>query len=184
MGRSHRVKPGSDHGGVKQAQNHRLVGILAPLETHTLNVGIMEMKRNKKIGIAIMVALVVVLAGGWLLSEVRWARINKPTGKFSNVREYLADGRLPSRVTRVKKDGKTFFIAHSPLDTWLAFPAAPAAYVFNETGEMVEWCSDPGDNSGFQKKWPLPQDKSSVDELKRIGFQPSAGGDGKPAPQP
>lgn len=130
------------------------------------------MKRSEKIGIIFGVAIVVALTGGWLGSEARWARINSPVGKFSNVQEYLAYGRLPSRVTKVKKDGKTFFLAHGPLDAWAALPSSPASYVFDESGQMVEWCSDPGDNSGFQKKWPPPQEESSVDELRAVGLRP------------
>ena len=131
------------------------------------------MKRIAKIKIIIGALLVVAPACGWLLSEIRWARINAPDGRFSNVREYIARGRPPSRVTKVEKEGKTFFIAYSPMNTWLAVPSGPAAYVFDATGQMVEWSADTGDDPDFQKKWPLPQEKSSLEELKRIGFQQS-----------
>jgi len=112
-----------------------------------------------------------VPACGWLLSEIRWARINNPDGKFTNVREYIVQGRQPSRVTKVQREGGTFFIAYSPMDTWLALPSGPAAYVFDGTGEMIEWSRDIGDDPDFQKKWPLPQEESSLEELKQIGFQ-------------
>jgi hypothetical protein len=42
---------------------------------------------------------------------------------------------------------------------------------------MVEWSWDTGDDPEFQKKWPLPQEESSVEELKQIGFQQSPAGE-------
>ena len=63
-----------------------------------------------------------------------------------------------------------FFIAYSPMNYWLAVPSGPAAYVFDESGQMVEWSWDPGDDLDFQEKWPLPQEESSVDELAMLGF--------------
>jgi hypothetical protein len=42
---------------------------------------------------------------------------------------------------------------------------------------MVEWSWDMGDDPQFQKDWPLPQERSSVEELKQIGFQQSPAGD-------
>ncbi len=67
------------------------------------------------------------------------------------------------------------------MDTWLNVPSSPAAYVFDQAGQMVEWCPDSGDDEGFQKKWPLPQEESSFEELKQIGFQPQGGGYSPPA---
>jgi len=135
------------------------------------------MKRNTKIEILVVLLIVVLPACGWLLSEMRWSSINTPNGRFANVREYIEHGRQPSRVVKVEKEGKTFFIAHSPMDTWLAVPSGPAAYVFNEAGQMLEWSRDMGDDPSFQKKWPLPHKNSSLEELKRIGFQQGAEGD-------
>ena len=131
----------------------------------------MKMKRSNKVEILIVVFVLVVPVGGWLLSEIRWARINNPDGKFTTVHDYLAQRRRPARVTKAQKGGNTFFIAYSPMDTWLAVPSGPAAYVFDETGHMVEWSRDTGHDWGFQQKWPLPQSESSVEELKRVGFQ-------------
>ena len=137
----------------------------------------MKMKKISKTEWIIVLLIFVLPACGWLLSEVRWSRINNPNGKFTTVHEYLAHGRQPGRVTKVQKDGRIFFIAHSPMDTWLAVPSGPAVYVFDENGQMVEWSWDTGDDPQFQKKWPLPQEQSSVEELKQIGFQQSPAGD-------
>ena len=101
-----------------------------------------------------MLLLLVSLVGGWALSEFRWAQLNNPAGKFSNLEEYLAAGRGPSFVTRTRKGDESFLMAHSPMDTWLAVPSAPAAYVFDAGGVLVDWSPDPGDDPAFRERWP------------------------------
>ena len=130
-----------------------------------MSVGVSTMKRRIAVGLACCV-LVVGGLGSWIFSEIRWSRINNPEGKFSAVSGYLAAGRLPTRVTKVRKDGATYFIAYSPMDTWLALPSGPAAYVFDETGKMINWSCDAGDDPNFEKNWPLPQERSSIEELR------------------
>jgi hypothetical protein len=108
----------------------------------------------------------------WFGSELRWASINNPQGSFSSVSEYLAAGRLPSRVTTLTNNGSTFVIAYSPMECWLAVPSGPAAYVFDESGRMVTWSFDSGDDDRFQREWPLRQQaKASIEDLKKIGSQ-------------
>lgn len=108
----------------------------------------------------------------WLGSEVRWARVNSPHGKFISVSQYLAAGRLPSRVTTITTNGSKFVIAYSPMDHWLAVPSGSAAYVFDESGRLVAWSGDTGDDGRFQRDWPLrQQEKASIEVLKGIGFQ-------------
>ncbi len=123
--------------------------------------------------------LVAIPAVAWFGSEVRWARINNPQGKFSSVSGYLAAGRLPSRVTKLTTNGSTFIIASSPMDCWLAFPSGAAAYVFDESGRMVAWSRDTGDDLRFRRDWPLRrQEMASIDDLKRTGFQPAGAANG------
>lgn len=119
--------------------------------------------------------LILVLPCAWLLSEIRWSRINNPSGRFDNLQEYLEHGRYSERVIRVEKNGNAFFITHSPMDTWLAAPSGPAAYVFDENGRLVDWSNDMGDDPSFRKRWPPPHENSSMEELL-TGFkkQPAA----------
>ena len=111
----------------------------------------------------------MALAGVWLLSELRWMRINTPGGRFTNARQYLSHGRLPSHVVKAHRNGKTYFVAYGPLDTWLAIPSGPAVYVFDEKGQMVEWSRDIGNDAKFQSEWSQEQETSSTNELSRLG---------------
>ena len=86
--------------------------------------------------------------------------------------EYLGTGRLPSRVAALTTNGSTVLIAYSPMDYWLAIPSGAAAYVLDESGRMITWSRDTGDDGRFQRSWPLrQQEKASIEDLKRIGFQ-------------
>ncbi len=132
----------------------------------------MRFKRKTLIEVAVCVGFFGVAGVAWLGSELRWARINSPAGKFSTASEYLATGRLPSRVTTITTNGSTFFVAYSPMDCRLAIPSGPAAYVFDESGRMIAWSRDTGDDGRFHRDWPLPQQgKASIEDLKRIAFQ-------------
>lgn len=123
--------------------------------------------KKPSIQTALTIAALTCLAG-WLVSEVRWSRINNPSGKFSTVDEYLAQARQPSSVGKANKGGATYYVAYSPMDSWLAVPSGPAAYVFDETGQLVDWTSDTGDDATFRATWPLPHQKLSIDELRHV----------------
>jgi hypothetical protein len=135
---------------------------------------------RKELIVCLLLVGIPVIA--WLGSEVRWARINDPRGKFASASEYLASGRLPSRVTTINSNGSTFVIAYSPMDYGLAVPSGAAAYVFGESGRMVAWSGDTGDDGGFQRDWPLgQQEEASIEDLKRIGFQQERSSETGPA---
>ena len=89
-----------------------------------------------------------------VLSHNHWDSLNNPEGKFTNVSEYLAQERPPSYITKVNKQGATFLIAYSSMDDMrLHVPSGPAAYVFDETGKLVQWSKDSGDDSQFSELW-------------------------------
>ena len=129
------------------------------------------MPKRRWVATSVFTIVIVLVIGGWIVSEIRWRRINDPTDKFTNIVEYLAHGRLPSRVAKVKMQEATIFIAYSPMDTWLAIPSAPAAYVFDDSGTMIQWSPDTGDDVQFQTQWPLPHLASSLNELMQNGSE-------------
>jgi len=122
--------------------------------------------------------LVVLFFGGafcaWVVSEVRWADVNYPVGRFGNVRENIAYGRLPGHVKRVKRAGETYHIAHSPMDTRYALPSGPAAYVFDQDGQLVDWSHDVDDDPRFRTTWaPRSGEDSTIEELRKLTTQPA-----------
>lgn len=139
------------------------------------------MKKSKKIEYIVVVVIALLFVCSLTASEVRWFKLNDPQGNFSDVSSYVAHGRLPSRVSKIIKEGKTFYVAFSPLsiddNIWLALPSGPAAYVFDETGKMVQWSPDIGEDSLFQRQWLRSQTESSLKELKQLNFQQQIQGD-------
>jgi hypothetical protein len=122
------------------------------------------------IGSTILVAVMVV---PWLRAERRWADVNNPAGKFTAVVEYLATGRLPSRVTTLSVKGENYWIAYGPMDHGEAIPSGPAAYVFDATGRLIAWSHDTGDDRSFQQAWPLAlQQEASLADLRKFGRIP------------
>jgi hypothetical protein len=132
------------------------------------------MKRSTKIELIVCLLILGIPAAVCLVSGYRWSRINNPKGKFTNVTEYLSVGRQPSRIGRIEKDGETFFIAYSPMDSWLALPSGPAAYVFDKDGRMIDWSRDTGEDPDFGRKWlHSKQAEITIDEFGKLASQPS-----------
>jgi len=116
--------------------------------------------------------LVAVLVVPWLRAERRWAEANNPAGKFTTAVEYLATGRLPSRVTTLSVKGESYWIAYGPMDHGGAIPSGPAAYVFDASGRLIAWSRDTGDDSAFQKAWPMAQQQAAtIADLRKLGTQ-------------
>ncbi|MCC7145632.1 MAG: hypothetical protein IT443_04230 [Phycisphaeraceae bacterium] len=70
----------------------------------------------------------------------------------------------PSLDTYVwfQHDGAEYVIAYKKESPWVIlltgpfFPSGPAVYVFDATGQFVDWSADVGDDSEFVKKWSPP----------------------------
>lgn len=133
-------------------------------------VGKAEPKWISKLNLLFDVLFCFLLLG-WIVSEVRWATINSPIDKFDNVVEYLSVGRLPKRVTISEFESKTHWIAHAPMDFWLALPSSAPAYVFDDSGALVDWSCDPGDDTSFQLKWIAESKHSSLTELRKLSVR-------------
>ncbi len=135
---------------------------------------------TKRIQIVVALLVFVLLPGGWLVSEARWASINSPSGRFTGATEYLAIGRPPQRVAQIEKDGKPYLVAYGPMDSWLALPSGPAAYVFGPDGTLVDWSLDVGEDPQFRARWPSAMlTPASVKDLRELASrqarQPTGG---------
>ncbi len=132
----------------------------------------MQMSRKTLVTLIGCTILVAVMVVPWLRAERRWAEVNNPAGKFTTAVDYLATGRLPSRVTTLSSKGESYWIAYGPLDYGLAIPSGPAAYVFDASGHLIAWSRDTGDDSRFQQAWPLAQQQAAtIADLRKLGSQ-------------
>lgn len=108
----------------------------------------------------LVVLCFLVLTAASICSESELYINNSPKGKFATIAEYLACGQQPTQVYKALLSDKTYFVAigslhHNWLE-WLALPSGPTAYVFDETGTLVDWSSDTGDDPKFLSRWSRP----------------------------
>lgn len=108
------------------------------------------------------------LVGTFINSELARARAANPVGKFTNVGEFLAQGRPATRVTKVQVKTKTYWVAYTPIESGWSVPSGPAAYVFDQSGTLIDWTGDSGDDDTFAARWPFDAPMSSLDELRTL----------------
>jgi len=107
---------------------------------------------------AILVLVIIISVSLWVASEVYYARSMSPSGVHTVADHYRRFGE-PGRITRFERDGVAYYelsgISRRFPTLALALPSAPPAYIYDESGKFVEWCSDPGDQPDFRGRWPV-----------------------------
>ena len=63
-------------------------------------------------------------------------------------------------------NGERHVIAYGPMSSWILLSSGPSACVFDSTGRLVDWSSDIGDDSQFDRKWSA-QDSFGSRSLSR-----------------
>lgn len=112
---------------------------------------------KKKWEILVVIAVVAVLPAYWLGSEVNYARQISPQG-ITTAADFFKRFGEPKSVYTLMHDGKDYYEFRgllSPPKLLGAMPSGPPAYVFDEQGRFVTWCSDTGDNNVYRQQWPL-----------------------------
>src|SRR5436190_17451546 len=94
--------------------------------------------------------IVAVLIGGCVAAEYISHRLANPSGHVSTLREYLAWRPSAEQFAAVDVNGKAYVIAYGgPTSSWLLLSSGPSAYVFDDTGRLVDWSADIGDDPTF-----------------------------------
>lgn len=118
--------------------------------------------------VPLVVLLCVPLA--YILGEIHYARSIAPTGVL-NVDDHLQRFGPPEFITNVHQgNNESDYYEFSGFPRGkiprLAMPSSRPAYVYDAKGMLIDWCSDPGDNSSWRKKWyPVDDPDSNVDPL-------------------
>ncbi len=122
--------------------------------------------------ILITAAVVLLLFGAWLGSELYYSHSISPRG-VSTVQDYFHKFGEPLRVRELERDGKVYFefTGRRPSLAIFAMPSAPPSYVFEEGGTFVEWCPDRGETrSDYKQRWPLGVGKNLEISIVRKKF--------------
>jgi hypothetical protein len=106
--------------------------------------------------ILVTVAIIGGLAAYWIGSEIHYARSISPKG-IATARDFYDRFGEPRLIQMVERDGKSFyeFTGQLPSSWSAAVPSSAPAYVFDEQGQFVAWCRDPGDAPSHRRSWPL-----------------------------
>jgi len=60
----------------------------------------------------------------------------------------------PVSIETVEQKGTTYYRLSSQNPQYTSkIQSAPPAYIFDSSGHLVDWCSDPGDDGAFLDKW-------------------------------
>lgn len=120
----------------------------------------------------------------WLGCEVFHSVTSNP-GDARTYGAYRAKMPTPKFAERWERDGTNYIAVYGPIRAKLALPSGLPVYVFDATGNMVDWTLDSGDDGKFQKAWSRIKDtRMTVADLDRImnrGVEPQGGGYSPPA---
>ncbi len=101
--------------------------------------------------------VVLLLIGSTLvIGEVRYAAQIQPNG-VRTLTQHLQRFGEPRLIYRIAhQDGPYYELqgfrgGKSPL---FAFPSSEPAYIYDSKGQLIDWCSDPGDRPTHREKWP------------------------------
>ena len=110
-------------------------------------------------------ALLLLLPVVWIVGEVRYAHRINPEG-VRTLSEHFQRIGSPQRIYKVQRADGTFYYlsgfpdGHPPR---LALPSSPPAYIYDHSGNFVDWCPDPGDRCpGWFDRWPTDS-KAALD---------------------
>jgi hypothetical protein len=95
----------------------------------------------------------LALAAGYLWYVAAAAKDAAPAPGVENIGSYLAIMPAPERAFQLVTGSSEFIEFHGPLQPKAALPSGPPAYVFDETGSLVDWTSDLGDDPRFRERW-------------------------------
>lgn len=98
-------------------------------------------------GFIALVLVAKVLIGALYFRSVR-------PDPLASLASYAAEH--PSAPIRTfLQDGRTWFEVTGPFEAGLrTFAKGPPAYLFDDTGKLVDWCRDSGNARTYRRRWP------------------------------
>jgi len=121
---------------------------------------------------AVIVASVLIcFLVAWLYEENRTARKVRPPEGATNLVVFLKARPQPSMIRKFVLNGDMHVeVIGDPVRSPLSMPSGPPAYIFDETGTLVDWTPDRGDAPSFVRKWGSLSNATfiTVEEAKHL----------------
>ena len=121
--------------------------------------------------IAIVVGLLVCLLAAWIYTEKKGAKAVRPPAGVTNLIAFLEARPQSAEIRKFVHNEKVHLeVIGEPFQSALSVPSGPPAYIFNESGALVDWCRDLGDQPSFVAKWGGFSNATpiSVEEAKQL----------------
>lgn len=99
-------------------------------------------------------ACLVTVFVGWGAACLFVSRSYSPPPEVQTLDSFVNYFGKPERFERM---GNDHFVATLSVPSWhiaLNLPSDLPQYVFDRSGRLVDWSADPGDDPGFQARWP------------------------------
>jgi hypothetical protein len=100
----------------------------------------------------IVLGVLLVMGAPLMIADIRGRKSLDPTGHATSLAEYLEWQPAATEFEEATFAGKRHFIASGPEPT-SSLASGPPAYVFDETGRLVDWSTDTGEDSEFCTRW-------------------------------
>lgn len=116
-------------------------------------------------------ALLVCLVAVWIYAENKSAKALRPPAGGTNLVAFLEERPQVNQIRRFVHNGKLHVeVIGKASVSALSLPSGSPAYIFDETGALVDWCRDLGDNPSFVKKWGgfTNANQISAEEAKQL----------------
>lgn len=98
--------------------------------------------------------LILGMLGYWVHTEWKYAAQIKHHAQLKTLSAFMEYGVEYRRLHTFSRDGKTYLFWTQPIPEYpFVFPSGPACYIFNSSGNMVDYTPDAGDDSSFREEW-------------------------------
>jgi len=134
------------------------------------------MRARNVISGAVLAALAVLL---WAYAERNAREAVRPPPGGGDLTGFLELRANVGEIRHFVRDGRAYFmvVGQTP-NHILALPSGPPAYIFDESGRLVDWTGDLGDAQSFVSKWGRPEAGTRITAERARHMVGNKGGSG------
>jgi hypothetical protein len=105
-----------------------------------------------------------------VVMEIRMRRAVVPPAGVDTFAEFLGWHPEPWGFAMLEVSGVKYLLAYGDSKSVLMMNSGTSAYVFDESGKMVDWTSDSGDDGRFRDKWNRDRYRGGVTRAEAEGW--------------